>query len=68
MLTAKKITLQVPEELLNKAQKATGKGITATIKEGLALVAARQSFENLKKWRGKVKFSKSMKELKQDRV
>jgi hypothetical protein len=40
MEPTRKITVALPRELLRKAQKATGAGITATIRRGLELVAA----------------------------
>jgi len=39
---ARKITIEVPADLLEKAQQATGAGITQTIRTGLQLVAASQ--------------------------
>ena len=67
MTTAKKITVHVQEDLLKKAQKSTGQGITETIRRGLQLVAASESYEALRRLRGKVKFSIDLKSLKEDR-
>jgi predicted nucleic acid-binding protein len=39
METARKITVDVPPDLLEKAQRATGSGITQTVRTGLELVA-----------------------------
>jgi len=39
MKAARKITIEVPEDLLNKAQEASGAGITQTVRAGLQLVA-----------------------------
>jgi hypothetical protein len=64
---AKKVTIELPEELLEKAQEATGTGITQTIRMGLQLVAASQAYDNLRQARGKVRFSRSLAELKADR-
>jgi len=63
----RKITVDVPEELLEKAQEATGSGITQTIRTGLQLVAASQAYAQLRKLRGKVQFSRTWEELKDDR-
>lgn len=68
METAKKITVQIPEELLKKAQKATGLGITPTIKQGLELVAAGRAYNKLRQLRGKVKFSVDLEALREDRT
>lgn len=67
METAKKITVHVPEDLLRKAQEATGLGITPTIRQGLRLVAAGRAYEKLRRLRGKVKFSLDLKALREDR-
>jgi hypothetical protein len=67
MKAARKITIEVPPELLEKAQKATGSGITQTVRTGLELVAASQAYERLGQFRGKVRFSRTFKELKDDR-
>ncbi|HEX5235253.1 MAG TPA: hypothetical protein VFW25_07990 [Silvibacterium sp.] len=64
---ARKITVEVPAELLNKAQKASGAGITQTIRTGLELVAAGRAYERLLGLRGKVQFSRTPEELKADR-
>jgi hypothetical protein len=63
----KKITIEVPEELLDKAQQATRSGITQTIRTGLQLVAASQAYEDLRKARGTYRFSRTLAELKDDR-
>lgn len=67
MKTARKITIEVPEDLLDKAQKASGEGITQTVRAGLRLVAASHTYARLRKLRGKVKFSRTVEELKFDR-
>jgi len=67
METARKITVEVPEELLEKAQKAIGAGITQTVRAGLTLVAASQAHADLRHLRGKVRFSRTLAELKSDR-
>ena len=64
---ARKITIEIPEELLDKAQQATGSGITQTVRTGLQLVAASETYDRLRALRGKVKFSVTLEELKADR-
>jgi Arc/MetJ-type ribon-helix-helix transcriptional regulator len=64
---ARKITIEIPEELLEKAQQATGSGITQTVRTGLQLVAASETYDRLRELRGKVKFSLTLAELKADR-
>jgi hypothetical protein len=67
MKTARKITVEVPEALLEKAQRATGAGITQTVRTGLQLLAASQEYGRLRQLRGKVRSSRTMQELKEDR-
>ncbi len=67
METARKITVEVPEALLEKAQQASGTGITQTVRTGLQLLAASQAYDRLLQLRGKVRFSRTFKELKEDR-
>jgi hypothetical protein len=67
MGTARKITIEVPPELLEKAQRASGTGITQTVRTGLQLVAASQAYARLRQFRGKVRFTRTLAELKADR-
>ena len=67
METARKITVEVPEELLEKAQEASGEGITQTVRTGLQLVAASRTYARLRQLRGKVRFTRTLPELKADR-
>jgi len=67
MKTARKITVEVPADLLERAQRAGGTGITQTVRTGLQLVAASQTFARLRQMRGKVRFSRTLAELKEDR-
>jgi len=67
MENAKKITVEVPEELLKNAQAQTNEGISQTVRLGLQLLAAAKSFQQLRNMKGKVKFSKTAYQLKEDR-
>lgn len=67
MERARKITVEVPLELLEKARRASGAGITQTVRAGLALVAASQTYSRLRQLRGKVRFSRALADLKADR-
>lgn len=67
MSTTRKITLEVPAELLEKAQAATGSGITQTIRTGLQLVAASRAYAKLRQFRGTYRVSLTPDELKDDR-
>jgi hypothetical protein len=67
MQRARKITVEIPPELLDKAQRASGTGITQTVRTGLQLVAASQTYAKLRVLRGKVRFSRTSADLKIDR-
>jgi hypothetical protein len=67
METAHKITVEVPLELLRKARRASGAGITQTVRTGLQLVAASGTYARLRQLRGKVRFARTLAELKADR-
>ena len=67
MATTRKITVEVPAELLEKAQRASRDGITQTVRTGLELVAASEAYAQLRQLRGKVRFSRTLAELKADR-
>lgn len=62
----KKITVYVPEALLQRAQSASNDGITGTIRKGLELVAAGEAYRKLRTLRGKVKISLNLSELRED--
>ena len=67
MSAVRKITIQLPVDLVRKAQKSTGEGVTATIRRGLELVAAGEAQEGLRRLRGQVAFSIDWKKLRADR-
>lgn len=62
----KKLTIQVPEELLERATAASGQGITPTIRRGLELIAASGAYAELRRLKGKVKFHVKLAELRED--
>jgi hypothetical protein len=63
----RKITVELPGELLRRAQQTTGAGITATIRRGLELVAASKAYEELRQLKGKVALSIDLEQLREDR-
>jgi hypothetical protein len=67
MSELRKITVQVPEELLEKAQAYTGEGITQTVTAALKRLASIRAQQELLKLRGKVNFSLTVNEMKHDR-
>lgn len=54
IMTARRITANLPAELLEAARKITGKGITETIIEGLEQVKRRRFYERALALQGKV--------------
>lgn len=66
-MSSKKITIHVPGDLLEQAQRSSGKGVTETVRQGLRLVAAGETYRQLRALRGKVKFSISPARLREDR-
>lgn len=67
IMSNRKVTIEVPAELLEQAQKATGTGITQTIRRGLQIVAASESYAEARKLKGKYRFSISVEQMKDDR-
>ncbi len=67
METQRKITVEVPQGLLARAQQASGTGITQTVRAGLELIAASRAYARLRQLRGKVRFSRTVAELRLDR-
>jgi hypothetical protein len=60
----KKLTILVPEDLLRRARRATKSGATPTVRKGLELLAAHDTYEALRKMRGKVKFGLTWQEMR----
>ena len=67
MTEPRKITVEIPADLLAKAQRASGGGVTETVRTGLQLLAASETYARLRRLRGKVRFSQTLAELKADR-
>jgi hypothetical protein len=62
----RKLTVMVPEELLQQARRATRRGATPTVRLGLKLVAAQEASARLRRLRGKVKLGMSWQEIRGD--
>jgi hypothetical protein len=67
MKTTRRITVEVPYDLLEKAQQASGTGIAQTVRAGLQLVGASLTYARILRPRGKVRFTRTVAELKADR-
>jgi len=59
-----KVTVMLPRDLLERAKRVSGLGITPAIRQGLEAVAATDAYEAIRRLRGKVKFSISLDELR----
>jgi hypothetical protein len=67
MPAEQKITVHIPKDLLAQAQRSTGQGITETVRQGLRLVAAGETFRQVANLRGTVRFSIDATRLRDDR-
>ncbi len=68
MRSEKKITVLLPEDLLDRALKASGEGITPTLRKGLELVAAKHAYRGLLKLKGKFDLKIDLNESRKDRA
>jgi hypothetical protein len=66
-MASRKITVEIPPDLLRKAQRASRSGVTQTVRTGLELLAASRAYARLRQFRGKVRFSRTLAQLKKDR-
>jgi hypothetical protein len=67
MKRTRRITVTAPQDLVEKAQAATGAGISQTVRAGLQLVAAARPYAHVLRLQGKVRFTRTLAELKADR-
>jgi hypothetical protein len=67
MKTERKVTVMLPEELIQKAMKASGEGLTPTLRRGLQLVAAKEAYRGLLKLKGKFDLGLDYEQVKKDR-
>ena len=63
----RKITVEVPSDLLDRAQAFTGEGVTETVRTGLKKIDAERAQREFLKLHGTHKFSISLDELREDR-
>ena len=67
MKPEKKVTVMLPEDLLERALKASGEGITPTLRKGLELVAAKDVYKKLLKLKGRIDPRIDLDESRKDR-
>lgn len=63
----RKITIEIDEQLLRRAQKQSRDGVTGTVRRGLEILAAADAYKKLARMRGKVKFSVDLQTMRNDR-
>jgi hypothetical protein len=63
----RKITVDVDDDLLKSAQSASKESISETVRLALRMLAASMAFQKALELKGKVHFSKTWQELKEDR-
>ncbi len=63
----KKITIEVPEDLLRRAQRVSGEGPTGTVLQGLEILAGSDVYDRLLELKGKVHLHYDIEELRRDR-
>jgi hypothetical protein len=63
----RKITVQVPERDLDRAQAYTGEGVTETVRAGLKRLAEMNAQQEFRKLRGTYRFTIDLNELREDR-
>jgi hypothetical protein len=63
----RKVTVELPADLLRRAQKSSGEGVTSTIRRGLELVAAGRAYRDLRALKGRVSLSIDVGTLREDR-
>ena len=63
----RKITVEVPEDILKSAQALTGEGVTETVRAALKNLAAVRAQREFRKLRGAYKFALDLEELREDR-
>ena len=66
-LETRKITINVPINLLNDAQHVTGEGITETVRTGLEQLAQAHVYQKLLSLEGTCKLDIDLEELRKDK-
>ena len=67
IIMTRRITANLPDDLLQEAMKVTGKGITETLVEGLRRVRQARAFEKAQALRGKIFLQVDLEESRERR-
>lgn len=62
----RKITAVLPVDLLEQAMRESGEGLSETLRQGLALIAAQRAYRGLRALRGKVRVSIDLDSLRNE--
>jgi hypothetical protein len=63
----RKVTVMLPKDIVDRAMKASGKDLTATLRQGLESVLVASAYRRIRQRRGKVHLSINVDELREDR-
>ena len=63
----RKVTVMLPKDLVERATKASGVGLTPTIRKGLESVIIAGAYQRIRERRGKVHLMINVDELREDR-
>lgn len=66
MSEMRKITVEVPDELIASIQADSKKGLTETVREALEMLRQWQVQNQARKLRGKIKFGLDLMKLRED--
>jgi hypothetical protein len=66
-MDARRVTANLPADLLQEAMAVTGKGLTETLIEGLKLVRRRGAFKKAMRLHGKIQLEVDLEESRQRR-
>lgn len=64
-IMTKRVTANLPDDLLQDAMEVTGKGITDTLIEGLRRVRQTRAFEKARALRGKISLKVDLEESRE---
>lgn len=63
----RKVTVMLPEDLIARAQRYTGEGLTPTLRAALENLAVKQVYKDILDMQGKVKFGLTDKDIREGR-
>ncbi len=63
----KKVTMELPEELVKEAQAQTKQNLTETVRQGLEILVSRRASRSLAALQGKLDLKINLTELRRDR-